>query len=216
MQLPIQNSGLAQALSMQTFEFVFTGAAIATNGSILTLVPAQKSAAAKVFVAIGLGDVSTAVMSTAVATAMVTPENYQSSQIPNYPITDTANLITGLVNYFDEIEANADGADSIGFCVQGLPIKQIVSIDFVIQDASTMNEDVICKSGGALILPEPVTLGAASEIIKTGTTEIDFDTDKLNLLLKNQLLFGSFTVAESDNVAPASGDLIILRIKAIV
>jgi hypothetical protein len=132
------------------------------------------------------------------------------------PITDTSSLIVGLVNHMAQIEANADGADCVSFCVQGLPIKQVVSVELELNDVSILRKCVVAKEGGALVLPEPVTLGASSKIIKTGTTEIDFDTDTLNLLIKDQVVFGSLKLADVSEFVPAVGDSLVLRIKAII
>ena len=225
--IPVQNSGLAQALNITDFEFCFAGGAVGANGAFYSLVSGQNQAADVAYLAIGGTTNAAAVDSTVITTltakmtTLVTPEGNQAIQYPAQPVTpaEQALQVTGLANHIGQIEAKTTGgtnADDIAWVIKGLPIKQIISVELICKQAATMSNIEIIKQGPAILLPEPVTLGAANKIIKSGTTQIDFDTDYICLLPKSQIAFGALRTATNNTLAPASGDILVLKIKAVV
>ena len=78
-----------------------------------------------------------------------------------------------------------------------------------------MADVVIAKAGPASILPEPLTLGGTSNFIITGSTEVTATANPLLIAPNNQLIFGSLKTVTSASFAPTTGDVIVLRVKAM-
>ena len=229
--LPLANSGIVASQSLQTYEFHFapTGA-LATNGSVIPLCRAQSAAAGMAFLAVGLGDLSTAKITAAQMSALTGKDVAEPTIGAFSPLSaELAKVATGLKAFTDEIEANDDGAQSVVFCIGGLEMKDVVAVTIqqnresgpaagVNFAAARVNpvklyEGIITGDTGSV----PSVLGANGKLVKAvAGTEVDLDTDGAIFSPRWKIVAGCFTVAESDNLVLAAGQDLVLRVVCAV
>ena len=175
------DAGLAASQDSVTIELSFVGASLAANGSILALVPAQASAGARVHLAVGNGDNSTAKPTAAAVQALIKRPNGGSLSAQEQLIA------TGVKAALDQIEALADGADAVAFALGGLNVSEVIAAELSITSGSTQDTLTLVQAGPALRIPEPVVLSQAEDATKnnfiTGdSSAFDLDADKIAIV----------------------------------
>ena len=227
----LSTSGVVTSQNLVAYEFHFAPTeALATNGSIIPLARAQAAAAAYAYLAVGLGDLSTAKITAAQMTVLTGKDISEPVVFPFAPkASELAKVATGLKAFTDEIEANADGAQSVVFCVGGIEMKDVVSVTIsqnresgpaagVNFNSARVNpvklfEGVITGDTGT----DPSVLGANGKLVKAvAGTEVDLDTDGVIFSPRWKIVAGCFTVGESDNLVLAAGQCLVLRILCAV
>ena len=166
------DAGLAASQDSVTIELSFVGASLAANGSILALVPAQASAGARVHLAVGNGNNSTAKPSAAAVQALIKRPNGGSLSAQEQLIA------TGVKAALDQIEALADGADAVAFALGGLNVSEVIAAELSITSGAVQDTLTLVQAGPALRIPEPVTL-SGSELVTGDGTAFDLDADKI-------------------------------------
>jgi len=211
---PLADSGLQAALETVTYEFQFVATgALATNGSIVPLCRAQQSAAAKAYLAVGLGDLSTAKISAAQASALVAKSLDQSNTIGEFApkAAELAQVATGVKAFTDAIEANADGKRSIMFVVGGIEMKDVLSI--------SIRQENEVAFGAAEANPqklyEATVLGSTNKLLKGASTEVAL-SDKAIFSPRWKFVASSFLVVESDNLVLAAGSVFTVQVRCAV
>lgn len=169
------DAGLAASQDSVTIELSFVGASLATNGSILALVPAQASAGARVHLAVGNGDNSTAKPSAAAVQALIKRPNGGSLSAQEELIA------TGVKAALDQIEALADGADAVAFALGGLNVSEVIAAELSITSGAVQDTLTLVQAGPAQRIPEPVTL-SGSELVTGDGTALDLDADKIAIV----------------------------------
>jgi hypothetical protein len=231
MTVSLANSGVAASQNLMTYEFHFapTGA-LDTNGSVIPLARAQAAAASHAYLCVGLGDLSTAKITAAQMSVLTGKDIAEPVVLPFAPKSaELAKVATGLKAFTDEIEANADGAQSVVFCVGGIEMKDVVAVT-VFQNRESgpaagvnfasarvnpvkLYEGVVTGDTGS----DPTVLGSNNKLVKAvAGTEVDLDTDGCVFSPRWKFVAGCFTVGESDNLVLAAGQVITLRIVCAV
>lgn len=215
--------------SLMVCECLFAGAAPGANGVVLSPVAGLGIAADKVFLSVGGSSAaSSALMTAAVASAMVaipTLNDTNETVIGALAGLQTAksNMATGLVNYFASAVAVADSAKAVNFCVAGIPGRTVVGVELKLMKAAAAGASTVASQNQELInysapvvVPEPVTLGANSRMIKTGSTQVALGTDLLVHVASEGLVYGTLTVGTAANLTIGTGDVLSLKIKVLV
>lgn len=166
------DAGLAASQDSVTIELSFVGASLAANGSILALVPAQASAGARVHLAVGNGNNSTAKPSAAAVQALIKRPNGGSLSAQEQLIA------TGVKAALDQIEALADGADAVAFALGGLNVSEVIAAELSITSGAVQDTLTLVQAGPALRIPEPVAL-SGGELVTGDGTAFDLDADKI-------------------------------------
>jgi len=169
------DAGLAASQDSVTIELSFVGATLATNGNILALVPAQASAGARVHLAVGNGNNSTAKPSSAAVQALIKRPNGGSLSAQEQLIT------TGVKAALDQIEALADGADAVAFALGGLHVSEENAAELAITSGAVQDTLTLVQAGPAQRIPEPVAL-SGSELVTADGTAFDLDADKIAIV----------------------------------
>jgi hypothetical protein len=182
------------------------------------------------FLAVGLGDLSTAKITAAQMSALTGKDVAEPTIGAFSPLSaELAKVATGLKAFTDEIEANDDGAQSVVFCIGGLEMKDVVAVTIqqnresgpaagVNFAAARVNpvklyEGIITGDTGSV----PSVLGANGKLVKAvAGTEVDLDTDGAIFSPRWKIVAGCFTVAESDNLVLAAGQDLVLRVVCAV
>jgi hypothetical protein len=214
--------------SLVTYEAMFTGAAPGASGAVLSVVGGLAVASDKVWLSVGGSAAATsAVMTAAVANAMVaTPTITDTNQVVIGSLAATqaskTNAATGLVNYFSAAASAADLAKAVNFCAK-IEADRIVGVELVLLkgaasgasagDATAQN---LINYASPVVIPEPVTLGANSRMIKTGSTQVALGTDLLVYVPGEGIVYGTLTIGSIDNFAVEVGDVVVLRLKCLV
>jgi hypothetical protein len=169
------DAGLAASQDSVTIELSFVGASLAANGSILALVPAQASAGARVHLAVGNGNNSTAQPSAAAVQALIKRPNGGSLSAQEQLIA------TGVKAALDQIEALADGADAVAFALGGLSVSEVIAAELSITSGAVQDTLTLVQAGPAQRIPEPVAL-SGSELVTADGTAFDLDADKIAIV----------------------------------
>jgi hypothetical protein len=170
-----------------------------------------------VYLTVGLGDLSTAKLTAAQAQAVVAKAVQAPAVGENRPLSsDLVTVASGLKSYLDEIEAAADAADCIGFCLGGVRFSDVVAVTLQqMTEAGPVAGKVINVARNVstrLYTQGTSPVGSNGKLLKAAATEVDFDTDTLIASPEWNLIAGSFAVAESDNLVLAAGQDWVLRI----
>jgi hypothetical protein len=215
--------------SLVTYECIFTGAANGASGVVLSPIGPMAIAADKVFLSVGGSAAATsAVMTNAVATKLVkVPTIDDTNQVVLGALatlqTSHKNEVTGLVNYFASAVNAADAAHCINFAMAGIQVKSVVAVELVkvsvaasgASAGDATSQHLFNLGSNAVVIPEPVTLGSNSKIIKSGTSEIALGTDLICVVPGDGLVFGTIKVGTIANFVLAAGDEVILRVKVL-
>ena len=166
------DAGLAASQDAVTIELSFVGASLATNGSILALVPAQASAGARVHLAVGNGTNVTAKPAAAAVEALIKRPNGGSLSAQEQLIA------TGVKAALDQIEALNDGADAVAFALGGLNVSEVIAAELSITSGAVQDTLTLVQAGPAQRVPEPVAL-TGGELTMADGTAFDLDADKI-------------------------------------
>ena len=217
------SDSLDNGLQHEIAKVSFVGAASSTTGCILQPVAGQASAATRVYLAsAGTSNASAAVMTAAIAQKLIRISELSGTILPpfNTLAAERELAITGIVNYFANLPAVTNGSASIGWAICGLDLKDIATVKVeripVEGAASTGAPMVLFDLGATKTVISTVTLGATSNIISSGTTEIAIGTNNMVLIPRLNLAFGVLTVGAAATYAITANDLVELQIDAMV
>lgn len=206
------DAAVAASQNVQVLEFCFTGPAggVATDGSILSLIPAQAVAQARVHLAVGSGTCATATPSAAAVEALIKRPNGNSLSATE------ENIKTGVLALLGEVEALADGADAVAFAIGGLNARDVVCAELVVTSGATADAAVFAQTASVVRIPEPVAL-VGGKLKKANGSGADLDTDKMvavggELNGSCSTVVGCFKVLEADKLNIGADNTLILRL----
>lgn len=206
------DAAVAASQNAQVLEFFFVGptGGVAANGSILALIPAQAVAQARVHLAIGSGNSSTATPSAAAVEALIKRPNGNSLSATE------ENIKTGVLALLGEVEALADGADAVAFAIGGLNARDVLSAELVVTSGAVADAAVFAQTASLVRIPEPVAL-VNGKLKKADGSAADLDTDKL-IAVGGELngscstVVGCFKIAEADKLSVDANNTLKLRV----
>jgi hypothetical protein len=224
----ICDSGLSKAIGQyQELNLVFVpSGAAGVNGQIVPLQSAQASAGNRAYLMVaGSTDAASAKLSAAQVSALIAKATgITAGMIPELApqASEIALAATGLKTFLDEIVGPvADGSVSIAFAIGGIPVKEIISCEFLqipVGSASGTLAPISTSRNSAVFLNNPVSaLGSGNKLIKDdGSTLVSLATDKVIFSNRLNYIAGSFVVGESTALVLAATDTIVLKVRAIV
>lgn len=167
------DAAVAASQNVQVLEFCFQGAAPGADGAILSLIPAQAVAQARVHLAIGgSATVSQATPTAAAVEALIKRPNGNSLSAAE------ENIKTGVSALLSEIEVLADGADAVAFAIGGLNARDVVCAELVVTSGSVQDTLTLAQTAAVVRIPEPVAL-VSGKLKKANGSGADLDTDKM-------------------------------------
>jgi len=223
-QVITDNSAVAQSQNYAVLEFLFKPAAVGTHGHKFVLIAQQACVDAKAFMYIGDGTfvpptvaICDALVKDPLDTSLATPTGFVQN-----PYAESASqlqiLSTGIKNFMATlVDSSTTAGYSLGFAVGGVKIKDLLSVEVSIIAGSGALAPGGCgwNSEAMLRLANPMSLGATSNLIVTGTTEIAIGTDNLMLAPTGQV-FGAFNVDEDTLVHAADKGIVCLKLRVIL
>ncbi len=202
--LSARDSGLLGSQG-DMISLMFTASAA---GTVHTLIAPQRGAASKVWAVTGDGSID---LTSAIAQSIVKSESGAALS------SEKSALATGLVTFFTNVPAAADGAKSVAFAVGGIGCAQVVWAQLTIMSRASTSAANPSRSlaleAGAKVITVPVVLDGSSRILDDAGSAIALSSDSLVAIPGHHVLFGGFTLTDVAD-APASGD--ILRLDLIV
>lgn len=208
------DAGLAASQNVQVVELHFEGAAIAANGTILSLVATQSSASARAHLAVGNGTGVDAKPSEAAVEALIKRPNGNSLSATEQ------NIKTGVRTYLGELQdKDGDGNKSIAFAVGGLNARSVVLAELVIGTGSAVVASVLTVPGPTESIPDacelvgsqfkkvdgnPLTLAGTSLVSVGGAVNGSACT-----------IMGAFTVPTAANFEVSAGKRVTLRLHCV-
>ena len=219
---------MANAQNYTTVEYIFKAEADGTNGHRFTLCSAQDCVNDKVFLYIGAG---TFVPPTAAICNLLVQDALGNTLTPPTgfvvnPYAQSAAqlqiLSTGIKNFMatlQDVETTA-GDDAagygLGFAVGGLNIKNVLSVEVTVipgtgaikTSAAGWNSEVNVK------LPNPMSLGATSNLIVTGATELAIGTDNV-IIAPTGHVFGAFNIDADTFVNATDKGIVCLKLRIV-
>lgn len=195
------HSGVSESQNWAEVEFHFTASAAGTKHA---LIAKQAAADQKVYFMTGDGSID---MTAAQAQAIARHPDGRSLS------TDESELATGLVTYFTNIPAAADGAFCHAFAIGGLNASDILSAEIIScsQGTSAKNDAHRLVNFSAAVKLSGVSLNGSNALLKDdGSTAIAAGTD--TLVCCNGVVFGAIKSPDVLDTL-ASGDLVTLKLK---
>lgn len=192
-------------------------------GTQSVLIPSQASATPRQYLMLGNGTID---MTSAIAQAIVADPNGQPITSPLE--SQRANLATGMVTYFTNIPAAADGAYCYAFAVGGLQCSSVVEVilrNFRRTSTSAVNPSDNIKNilpqtviGNPSVLLQPgnqaqIALNGSNQILlRDGTTALTYGTNTVVISPDYGVIFGAFAITDITDAANAN-DLLELEIR---
>lgn len=205
------DAAVAASQNVQVLDFFFAGAANSTAGVILSLIPAQAVAQARVHLAVGgSATVGSATPSAAAVEALIKRPNGNSLSATE------ENIKTGVLALLGEIEAAADGAECVAFAIGGLNARDVLCAELIVTSGAVQDTFTAAQNGPLVRIPEPVAL-VSGKLKKADGSGADLDTDKL-IAVGGELngscstVVGCFTVTTVAKLALSSANTVRLRL----
>lgn len=223
MTIPAEYGGLSTGLDLGTVSksVSLSYSAFVAAGTQSVLIPAMAQATNRQYLMLGNGSTS---MTTAIAQKIVDDPNGTSITSPFE--SQRANLATGMVTYFTNIPAAADGAYCYAFAVGGLLCTDVVEVkikNYRRTSTSAVNPADFIKNytaatpigGPALIQPgnQPqIQLNGSNQILlRDGTTALTYGTNTVVVCPAYGVIFGAVNITDITDAANA-GDALELMI----
>lgn len=207
------DAGLAASQNVQVVELHFEGAAVAANGTILSLISAQSSASARAHLAVGNGTGVDAKPSEAAVEALIKRPNGNSLSAVEQ------NIKTGVRTYLGELQdKDGDGNKSIAFAVGGLNARSVVLAELVI-GTGTVLASVLTVSAPAERIPDACEL-VGSALKKADGNALALATSSLVSVGgavngSACTIMGAFTVPTAANLEIAADKRVTLRLHCV-
>lgn len=207
------DAGLAASQNLQVVELHFEGAAVAANGTILSLISAQSSASARAHLAVGNGTGVDAKPSEAAVEALIKRPNGNSLSAVEQ------NIKTGVRTYLGELQdKDGDGNKSIAFAVGGLNARSVVLAELVI-GTGTVLASVLTVSAPAERIPDACEL-VGSALKKADGNALALATSSLVSVGgavngSACTIMGAFTVPTAANLEIAADKRVTLRLHCV-
>lgn len=221
--IPAAYSGIVTELAsiepQRNLQLVYK--AFAAAGTQSVLIPSMASAARWQYLMVGDGAID---MTSAIAKAICANPNGTAITAPEN--TQRANLATGLVTYFTNIPAAADGAYCLAFAVGGLLCEDVSYVklsNFRRTTTSAVNPaDIVVNilpatPLGGFPVSQPgnnplITLDGSNNILEQDqATAIAYGTNTICVVPAYGVIFGALAITDVTD-APNAGDILVLDI----
>lgn len=170
----------------------------ATAGTRWAMAAEHAALLPRVYVMTGDGSID---MTNAIATALVKPADAKAAS------TEETSLATGLVTYFTNIPAAADGACTIAFAVGGLGASHCVRAEMVQTSVSTSGRNTtytFTRRGPSIDIKGTIALdGSSNLLLDDGSTAlVALSTGTHPLVTAKGVVFGAFACTDvTDTIA---------------
>lgn len=223
-QLPSLYAGIDPTLenALNYSSLILSYNSFSAAGTQSVLIPSQASAKPRQYLMLGNATIS---MTSAIAQAIVADPNGQPITSPLE--SQRSNLATGMVTYFTNIPAAADGAYCYAFAVGGLLCSSVIEV--VLRNnrrttTSAVNPADIIKNilpqtviGGPAVLqpgnqPQIALNGSSQILLRDGTTALTYGTNTIVIAPDYGVIFGALAITDITDAANAN-DLLELEIR---
>lgn len=195
--------------------------AFAAAGTQSVLMTSQAGAASRQYLMVGNGSID---MTAAIAQGICINPN--GTPITASTETQRANLATGMVTYFTNIPAAADGAYCIAFAVGGLSCSSLYDVTLRNNrrtSTSAINSSDNLKNilaatvigGPGVVQPGNYTQvalnGSSAILLQDGSTALTYGTNTMVICPAYGVIFGAIAITDVLDV-PNAGDILELEV----
>ena len=206
------DGGLAEALNSSVVELSFEGKDNTANGATLALIPAQKSASARVHLGIaGATGNTAAVLGAAAVEALIKRPNGSSLS------AQEKDIAKGVENAIKQVETLVDTQAAVVFALGGLNARDVVKAELLISSGSTKPALELVTSKPSVRIPEPVELDANDELKKASGAAVDLPADLIIAVGgqepgSSSTIVGCFVVPDASELVIAAGVTVKLKL----